>query len=308
MTVRARELVGSRSHSVDPKNPRIELDYAAWGSADDAEIRAAMEAGTPAGDGHPAFPGLPPVFAGLWLLGYDPTHQGGGLWFVTARYGLREGVPAPAVGGAPNPPGAPPSRPPAADPAEPIGPEWSFTTTGGTRRIYQSLETRHKVKAGGGTAPDFKRAIGVTKDGVEGVDVVVPKFEFSYTAKFAALTISHLKTLGKAAGSVNEYPWQIWDREELLYLGAAGAFRQGDVLQGGGWTVTFNFAGGENKTDVVLSPNITLPEVRAWDYVWATYEEADSNGVKVRTPLAAYVERVYPKVSFGVLGITEDDQ
>jgi hypothetical protein len=303
MTVRARELVGSRTHSVDPKNPRIELEYAAWGSTDDAEIRAAMQAGTPAGEGHPAFPGLPPVYAGLSLLGYDPKPAGGGLWFVTARYGLREGAPAPAVGGAPNPPGAPSSPPPTPAEGEPLGPEWSFTTTGGTQRLYQSLETRSKDRAGVLLPADYKRAIGVTKDGVEGVDVVAPKFEFTYTAKFAALSAGYLKILGRMSGEVNAAGFMGWAEEEVLYLGATGAFRQGDVAQGGGWTVTFNFAAGKNRTNVAVSPDITLPEVRAWDYVWVSYEEGESNGVKTRTAIAAYAERVYPKGDFSTLGI-----
>jgi len=55
----------------------------------------------------------------------------------------------------------------------------NFSTGGGSAHITQSLATSGTYVASGYTATDFKGAIGVSSTGVEGCDVIVPKYEWS---------------------------------------------------------------------------------------------------------------------------------
>ena len=59
--------------------------------------------------------------------------------------------------------------------------KFAFDTTGGRQKITQSLQTIHKYAPPGKTAADHKGAIGVTDHGVEGCEIVVPKFSWSET-------------------------------------------------------------------------------------------------------------------------------
>ncbi len=56
---------------------------------------------------------------------------------------------------------------------------FSFETGGGSQHIVQSIANIARYPAAGGTAPDFRGAIGVTADSVEGVDIQVPIYTFS---------------------------------------------------------------------------------------------------------------------------------
>ena len=54
----------------------------------------------------------------------------------------------------------------------------SFDTGGGTQHVAQALGTVSRSVPAGKTAADFKGAIGVTDDAVEGVDITVPSFSY----------------------------------------------------------------------------------------------------------------------------------
>src|SRR5690606_18100622 len=55
---------------------------------------------------------------------------------------------------------------------------FQFDTGGGTQHITQSLQTMGVYGPPNQTPPRFNGAIGVTKDNVEGVDVIVPVYNF----------------------------------------------------------------------------------------------------------------------------------
>jgi len=52
---------------------------------------------------------------------------------------------------------------------------------GGTQHITQSKDTVQSRAASGTTSPDFGGAIRVAIDGVAGVDIIVPVYQFSET-------------------------------------------------------------------------------------------------------------------------------
>jgi hypothetical protein len=66
----------------------------------------------------------------------------------------------------------------------------SFDTTGGVQHITQSLETVGSYAPVGETAPDFHGAIGVSKDAVEGADIVVPVLNFSVIKSLPASSLT----------------------------------------------------------------------------------------------------------------------
>lgn len=198
--------------------------------------------------------------------------------------------------------GGAPTRPSEAPADEVMGPEYSFDTSGGTKRITQSVYTRAAIKVGGGagsfTAPDVRRAIGVSRDRVEGCDIVTGDLKWSVAVKGLPVTPEYIDTLVELTGTTNLFPFFNREVEELLFLGASGTYKPGDA-----WTVTFNFHQGANRTAVEIAPGLTFPEVRAHDYIWCTYSETVVGGFTVQTPIAAYCEQVYERKDFDRLGI-----
>ena len=55
----------------------------------------------------------------------------------------------------------------------------SFDTSGGTQHITQALATVSRYAPPGKTGPDFSRAVGVTHENVEAVDITVLVYSFA---------------------------------------------------------------------------------------------------------------------------------
>lgn len=77
IVVQERHRSRTRTEAVDPNAPTAELLYWAHGSDDDDAVKAAVEAV------------LPALHAGRKFVSYTMEPQGGGLWYVTARYQAR---------------------------------------------------------------------------------------------------------------------------------------------------------------------------------------------------------------------------
>lgn len=130
-------------------NPSVELRYAIRGTNDDVEARSALVTGSPTL--------YDPWGSGLLFLPRDTVSiqpVGDLLWEGIVRYGTvpqtNESV-------------------------------FSFDTGGGAQHITQSLANVARYAPPGQTAPNFKGAIGVTADSVEGVDITVPVYHFAET-------------------------------------------------------------------------------------------------------------------------------
>jgi hypothetical protein len=284
----------SRRLTASARNPSAELRRILHGTDDEAEALAAAEAS------------LPLVYANLRLLvdSVDLEPKGGGWWYATARYGLidagvrADGTPLDGQGDDAQPPEQP-QRP---GPGELLGPEFSFDTSGGTTHITSSLETVDSVidpalAAAGNAPPDFKRAVGVTKDGVEGTDVVTPVYHWEETKRFAFVTEQYMQTLRRLTGTVNKLTW--WNRKprEVLFLGATGRVGKD------GWAdITFKFAEQETLFQVPVG-QMVVAEKKGWDYLWVAYGPAEDAGTLIEVPRYAYVERVYREEDFKDLGI-----
>lgn len=148
-----------------------------------------------------------------------------------------------------------------------------------------------------GTAADLKSAIGVTRDGVEGTEISVPKCEFTWTRQVKPVTLPYLRRIRSVVGKTNNARWRGFDRGELLYLGSTGQSGPGGV-----WTVAHKFAAGENVYAVRVTPTLVVPRKGAWDYLWCTYGYKDDTTI-YSVPTAAYVEQVYREANFSLLGL-----
>lgn len=269
MPIVIEERFESRS-TVAGKSPSVELRYWIKGTDDDLAARAALEAEAPTD------------YDGLVRQDVQIEPQGPDLWDGTVRYG------AASFGGPQT--------------GESV---FSFDTGGGTRHITQSLQTILRKAPPGKTAPDFKSAIGVTDSGVEGVDIVVPVYNFSETHYLpeSQVTQNYKLTLFGLTGKVNSGSFRGFAAGEVLFLGATGSKR---VAPGGtqDWEVTFRFAASPNATNLKVG-DITGIAKKGWEYLWARYGDRTDDEAKalVKRPIAAYVEKVYESGNFAGLGI-----
>ncbi|MBK8915051.1 MAG: hypothetical protein IPM64_10715 [Phycisphaerales bacterium] len=250
-------------------NPSVELRYAIRGTDDDVEARSALVAASPAL--------YDPWGSGLVFLPRDQVTVlpvGEDLWDGIVRYGT---VPATNES------------------------TFSFDTGGGSQHITQSRQTIASYAPAGQTAPDFRGAIGVTADSVEGVDIAVPVYQFAEThyKPDSLITPTYKGTLFALTGRTNNGAFKGFAAGEVLFLGAAGSKRGlGD------WEITYRFAASPNVTGVVVG-EITGIDKKGWEYLWVRYADSEDTAAKalVKKPVAAYVERVYEAGDFSLLGI-----
>ena len=175
----------------------------------------------------------------------------------------------------------------------------SFDTGGGTQHIVASIQTVGRYGPKKSTATG--NMIGATKDGVEGVDIVVPTYQFVETHYFKNedVTPTYRGDLFRLTGKVNDGSFRGLARGECLFLGASGA-RRGE----GDWEITFKFAGSPNRENIQIGEIAGISK-RGWEYLWITVEDNvdESAHTLIKRPVAVYVEQVYEEGNFSVLRI-----
>lgn len=269
MAAVAREQQGS---------PQIEREaatrrFVVVGAADDLEARSAIEAIAPL------------VTNGLDLIDVPVEHAMRDVWSGEARYGVITG--GPPIGGATI---------------------FGFDTTGGRQKIFRSLATT-PYEGPGGAAIDFKGAINVTDDGVEGVEIVVPSFATTITKWFHNVDVTQtwINTLEEMTGRMNNAPLTGWPRPlggraagEALLLGARGQQRGVN----GDFEITFEFAVSRNVVGVTVD-EISGIAKGGHSYLWVRYEDRIDDTTKrmVKKPIQVNVERVYEYGDFSLLGL-----
>ena len=310
MAATLHEHVKSRRFTVSEKSPKVTLVYTASEAPDYADVEEAIYTQTPA------------TFEGLSRLDFSADPIGGDLQTVEVQYGvptsenpaltetplsdqtqLLPPLPFDGQGDAGEPPTTDPGDLPSANATDNdrLGPEWSFTTTGGTVHVNQSIATIvSKGIVGHDPPPNFHRAIGVNGDGdVEGVDIVQRRMEFTYTAQFKFITQKYIKDLMELTGKVNNADFFIYIAREVLFLGAEGSFKSGE-----GWTITFRFVYSPNSDGEDISDELAIGAGKGGhDYLWVHYKTRVEGSQKMEKPVAAYVEQVYKQGDFSVLGI-----
>lgn len=175
-------------------------------------------------------------------------------------------------------------------------PQYSFDVSAGTRRIVRSYGQVVKYPS---SAPD---SLGIN-DG-EGVDVTCPVCTIAETHFLSASTVTAAwrKAAAQMVGCINGRSFRTYAAHELLFTGCSGTQTGGSSSD---WQVTFRFAVQRNQTGLHIG-NFTYSK-DGWDIAWFRYKEAEqtisNKKIIVRTPVAMYVERVYPEADFEDLGI-----
>ncbi len=262
MVVSVQEKWESR-RTTEGENPSVELVYVIRGTSDDLEASAALLTASPL------------TYHGLVRQSRELERLAEDAWQGSVRYGVRQ-TNAGDV-------------------------EWEFDTTGGTEHITHSLGTVGTYPAPGRIAPNFRQAIGVSGDNIQGLDVVVPVFNFTLRATLpdSMVTPAYRATVYWLTGCVNQSPFYGFAAGELKFLGATGAKRNQDS-----WQITYRFAASPNVNGLVIG-GITGITKRGWDYLWV-YSEAqadDDAKALVPVPIAVYIEQVCRYADFTQLGI-----
>lgn len=243
-----------------------EISYRAFGSEDVTEIVTALQALAPAS------------VAGLDLVGFDINQQArafDGTFEAIALYGARE-----------------------ASEFIPTGERRvTFDAGGNTERVTKSLSTRSRTPSG---ATDYKGSIGVSDQGVEGVDIIVPSFRFSITKAFGLgdVDAAYLLAVRNTIGKVNNATFEGWAAETVLFTGFSGAENPGKDYE-----LTFNFQVKPTETSIPFIDALTIPEKKGHEYLWVRFEPEEDGTAKTlaQRPVAAYVETLYETADFSVL-------
>jgi len=174
---------------------------------------------------------------------------------------------------------------------------YSFETGGGTQHIKQGYtgKSRRFSAADGATGSDTESAINFDKDSVNGVDIVVPQYQFSETHWFAPglVTEAYKNTVGAYTGWINSVTFRGFPAGEVLFLGASGSQQANSY-----WQITFKFAVQPNRTSIAIGfSGITVDVKKGWQYLWIRYDDAEegsgSNKHLIKKAVEAYVEDVY---------------
>ena len=252
--------------------------YKIFGTADDVELHAAINAEISAYGQYWQYPGLPNMK--LYAESYSVTFLGDNAWQVQINYakdGAEEGT-------------------------EPLKRARSFDTTGGTQHMTQAFgETRY-----GEFANDQKGAIAVDSNGVNGVDVVMPQLQWqeSYDVPNAYVTSLWIRGIAGVTGTTNIASFRGFERGEVLFTGCSGSQEWDDQKGRGPWSLSFRFVASKNVTGETIG-DITGVAKKGHEYLWVRYYETQggSSPSLVKIPAAVYVNKVYREADFSALGI-----
>ena len=243
------------------------------------------------------YPGQPLVR--LRAESYSVDYQGDTLWRVAVQY-EKIGADDPTQSG-------------------PLKRVRSFDTTGGTQTITQSRGGADGERVYDSTGfvavnpPSMKGAVNVDDRGVNGVDIVVPNFQWteSYDVPSRFVADAYVRAVHLLTGSVNAAPFRGFAKGEVLFLGMTGS-QEWDAQRGDGpWSLSYKFVASPNRgPDLGGLPaepigNITTYNKYGHDYLWVKYASVDDNvnNLVLRQPLVVYVNKVYPDGDFSKLGI-----
>ena len=153
-----------------------------------------------------------------------------------------------------------------------------------------------------GKPPDFKGAINVKDDSVEGVEVEIPAGHFELTIYVLpeAVTQEYQLLCEYMTGSVNSDVFNGRQPGEVKFLGMRGSQKGQDVTE-----LTYRFAVSPNRANFQVA-NIPVASKRGWDYLWVRYKKFADPGANVILDVPAWVvvNQVFPMVPFSQLRLS----
>jgi hypothetical protein len=153
-------------------------------------------------------------------------------------------------------------------------------------------------------AQDFKGAINVVSDAgklrCEGMQIDPPAetFSLAYYPENAVVTSGYQEIVEGLCGKVNESTFRGKPAGSIMLVRVSGGVRTGED-----WQIEFGFGYVPNDTEIPVGPDIVVDEKDGLDLLWAFTTEAVVEGVLIKKPIAAYVERVWPRGDFSALAL-----
>lgn len=179
-----------------------------------------------------------------------------------------------------------------------LTPKFSFDTGGGSQHISQSIDTVWRFPQ---DAPNFKGAIGVDNQNVNGVDIIVPNLNINVTQVFPQqmVTVDYMAHLGRLTGKVNNNWFMGFPAGEILFMGATGSDDDSADCQ-----ISFKFSVSPNRYDFYVG-DIHIRAKWGWEYMWVRYVDQidEINGCVIKVPASVHIEKVYQTANFRTLGI-----
>lgn len=164
--------------------------------------------------------------------------------------------------------------------------------------------------------PIFRGLIGVTSEGVEGVDVdtAVATFSHTVTKPRSFVTRSFLRALAKLIDKypVNDAEYAGYAAGELRIIRASIKFTDdGNVDITYSWAVRASttvddpiYIGRDYNTG---DPLFTITDKEGWDYLWVYYkvekQSIAGKAILVRTPEFVVIDRIYGRGDYSILGV-----
>lgn len=178
-------------------NPSIEVPYIAYGSESETAIKDAIYADAPE------------TRDGLVLSDVTVENIGGGKWECSVTYGLL---------------GTPQTN----ENAQSV--QWDLSAQ--QVNVKVSKDTIRRYAPYGQTAPDLGGAIEWDGERVNGVDVNTGAFTFSVTRQYTDDECNEcfMRTISTSAFKMNDDAFWMWDRGEVLFMGASGGRNSGGAI------------------------------------------------------------------------------
>lgn len=293
MPLTLRELKGSRSFEISSSGASLTREFILYRTHDEDEVLTEV------------LNQIGPTWNGLIRSSIKPAPVGGGVWHITVEY---KNFAASGAAGYPGAPGTGPGSIATPDDETELGDPGSngfnfeFDVSQNTVHVTQSIDTVSSHSAPGEpAAPNYQKAIGVTKDGVAGCDIFDGKLEITLTVIRDSVKLPYMRTLKNLVGKTNNALFHRMAVGEVLYLGASG--RQMSDGINSKMSVSHRLGLGENQVNIDVGNGITVPSKKAWEYLWCVYAEKEIGGLLLQVPVHAYVEKVYREGNFAGLEI-----
>lgn len=183
---------------------------------------------------------------------------------------------------------------------------YQFEVGGATGKIFVGKNKGNYGRSGEPFPPNHRGLINVRSDGtgVDGTEIVVPKYDFSETHFFIPAAIDGAYKAGLfalTAAPVNNDDFRGFKAGEVLFLGAQGTYRRSQ----GYWEINFKFSASPNLTAFDVD-GITVASKKGWEYMWADTREEKVGVALVRRVSAVHIDQVYDLGDYSVMGIGTD--